>query len=180
MVFITTLCGRWFYYPPFTSEALICYVQDAHVKLDSCFTLTLITVKVDVCTHYMGVRKRGHTHPPMSMCTHMPRHLYTHTINTFFWSMLLIRCWKDLCLGLVNRLTCFRCRNSSTVAHLSFPLGLIGQIKAFSVSPALLAGYRSGCPLPFPTPFLQKPEYMERQGAPSPTVMGRNWVLSLF
>lgn len=90
MVFITTLCGRWFYYLPFTSEALICYVQDAYVKLDSCFTLTLTTVKVDVCTHYMGVRKRTHTHTPMY--THMPRYPYTHTIDTFFWSMLLIKC----------------------------------------------------------------------------------------
>ena len=178
MVFITTLYGRWFYYPPIASEALICYVQDAHVKLDSCFSLTLTTVKVDVCTHYMGVRKRGHTHT--CLCAHTcPDIVYTHN-RYIFWSILLIKCWKDLCLGLVNRLTCFRCRNSSTVAHLSFPLGLIGQIKAFSVSPALLAAYRNGCPLPFPTPFLQKPEYMERQGAPNPTVMDCNWVLSLF
>ena len=84
MVFITTLCGRWFYYLPIASEALICYVQDAHVKLDSCFTLTLTTVKVDVCTHYMDVIKRGHTHTHMCMCTHMPRYPYTHTIDTFF------------------------------------------------------------------------------------------------
>lgn len=91
MVFITTLCGRWFYYPPFTSEALICYVQDAHVKLDSCFTLTLVTVKVDVCTHYMGVRKRGHTHTHVYVHTHAQISVYTHN-KYIFWSMLLIKC----------------------------------------------------------------------------------------
>ena len=139
--------------------------------------LSLLLKLMSVHTIWVWEREDTHTH--VYVHTHAQISVYTHN-RYIFCSILLIKCWKDLCLGLVNRLTCFRCRNSSTVAHLSFPLGLIGQIKAFSVSPALLAAYRNGCPLPFPTPFLQKPEYMERQGAPNPTVMDCNWVLSLF
>lgn len=41
------LFGRWYHYPCLTEEALIRYAQDAHVKLNSCFALTLATIKSD-------------------------------------------------------------------------------------------------------------------------------------
>lgn len=67
----------------------------------------------------------------------------------------------------------FSCFNSNRIVHSSFYL-IDGRNQGLCSGPHLLAGYRSGCPVPLPTPFFQKPKDTERQGAPNPTVMDCN------
>lgn len=103
-----------------------------------------------------------------------------HTHTRHFWSMLLIKCQKNLCLGLCQHYhVLFNLFKSQKNCSLAFPTWIDGRSEGLFCDPSLLAGYKKGSLGPFPLLFLEAKGCVER-GALDQTLMGCNWVLSLF